>query len=144
MAENVTRDGNVHQKRGVCVMVSDLQTGTQVAGTGVLIGVLPVGSVIISAGVLSTVASETGDTLDLSYAGAVVANEIPADDGTAPNFEPGTIITTAAYSATGGNIILLNGAQTVITAWRGRVVIEYIELDKVTGEFTNFSTAADS
>ena len=144
MAENLTREGKNNQKRSVCVMVSDELTGTEVAGTGVLIGILPPRSLIISAGILSTVASESSDTLDIAYGGTVVANEIPADDGTAPNFEPGSIATTAAYIAAGGEIIVLNGAQTVIAAWRGRAVIEYIELDLTTGNLTNFVDSDDS
>lgn len=144
MAENLTRKGLNNQKRKSCFMVSEQLTGTEVAGTGALIGVLPDKSLILSVGILSEVASEASDTLDVSYGGAVVANEIPADNGTAPNFEPGTVITTAAYLGTGGDIIVLNGSQTVIAAWRGRVVVEYVELDLRSGEYTNYSVAADS
>jgi hypothetical protein len=48
------------------------------------------------------------------------------------------VIGTAAYSATGGDIVVKDGGTAPgDTAWEGYIIIEYIELGKVTGEYTD-------
>jgi len=138
MATDTKRTGLHNQKRGVCVMVSEelgstTTEGVAVVSTGSTIATLPDKSMIISVRILVTAASAASDDLAVDYAGSALEASILVD---ALGMITGTPITTAAYSATGGDVVVKNGAQVVDTTFRGRAIIEYIELDKVTGEYT--------
>ena len=134
MATDIKREGLNNQKRGVCVMVSDLLADADIASLGSTIATLPAESVIISATVVTTVATASGGVA-LDYNGAAIEALIL---GTTVRALPGTLINTATYSATGGDIVVKDGSTPPgDTAWEGYIVIEYIELDKVTGEYTD-------
>lgn len=131
-----TREGLNFQKRGVSVFVADLEE------VGVLddsvYGNLPEKSLIMSAGVLVTTASGTATaTVDVLVGATVVANEIDVDD---TGFKAGTVTEDAQYFETGGQIIVREGAVAPAAGdLVGRLVIEYIELDKTTGEYTTMT-----
>jgi len=135
-AEDLTRDGANFKKRGVSVAVSELLTGTQIASDGCQPFTLPDKALVTRAVMVTTVVSGDTDTIDLTYAGNVVANEISAET---LGIAAGTFDNTKAYSATGGAIVVKDGAAGVTTAYRGYCVVEYVELEKHTGEFTNFT-----
>jgi len=136
MATDAKRTGLNNQKRGVCVMVSDSLGTADTASTGSTIATLPAKSMITGVSLMVSTASAASDTLDVSYAGTVVANELAADT-TAGTSIAGTVLAAGSYSATGGDIVVLDGSQPVDANFAGRVVVEYIELDKVTGEYTD-------
>jgi len=129
------RTGLNNQKRGVSVLVADLAEA-DILTTGSIYATLPDNTVIMSVAVLVTTASGTvSSTLDVTYNGTVVANEIDVDD---TGMKVGTVVEDAAYSATGGDVVVLAGAVTPAAGTLvGKLVVEYIELDKVTGEYTN-------
>jgi len=142
-ATDTKRTGLQNQKRGVCVAVSELLASAAdstavpvevaVVSDGSTICTLPDKSLVVRITLIVTAASAASDTIDINYAGSEIGSEIACD-------VLGAIVdvpTSAnAYSATGGDIVVKNGSQPVDTTFRGRVVIEYVELDKVTGEYT--------
>jgi hypothetical protein len=134
MATDIRREGLNNQKRGICVMVSDLLADADIASTGSTIATLPAQSVIIAARVMTTVVTASGGVA-LDYNGSAIEAAIVC---TALGPLAGTVIGTAAYSATGGDIVVKDGGTAPgDTAWEGYIIIEYIELGKVTGEYTD-------
>lgn len=140
-ATDTKRVGLNNQKRSVSVMVSE-QLASAAGSSGIPLAVvtdgstvatLPDKSLITGVVLMVSAASDTSDTIDVTYAGNVIANEIEAD---ATGANVGTLVDTATYSATGGDIVVKNGSQPVDTTFRGRLIVTYVELDKVTGEYT--------
>jgi len=128
-----TRAGLNNQKRAVCVLVADLEEA-DILTTGSVYGNLPDNVLVMSAGVLVTTASGTASsTLDITINGTVVANEVDVDD---TGFKAGTITEDARYFATGGEVVVRAGAVTPAAGTLvGQLVIEYIELNTVTGAY---------
>ena len=129
------RTGKNNQKRSVSVLsVPFVEADILVAGS--IYATLPARSLITKVVVLVTTVSGTASsTLDITANAVVLANEVAATVGGAI---VGTIVTTAAYLATGGDIVVLAGAVTPADgALVGELVIEYTELDKSTGEYTD-------
>lgn len=132
-----TRDDNNFQKRGVCVFTAPL-VEADVLTTGSVYGKLPERIVIQSASILVTTVSTTAtSTLDIKVGSTVVANEVAV---TAAGMIDGTMVAANQYFATGGDITVLAGAVTPAAGnFVGELVIEYIELDKTTGEYTQMT-----
>lgn len=132
---NKKRDGTNNQKRNVSVLSTPL-VEADILTTGSIYATLPARSLILSVTIIVKTASGTASsTLDVSANGTVVANEVAVPTVGAI---VGTIIAAAAYLATGGDIVVLAGAVTPADgAFVGDLVIEYIELDKTTGEYTD-------
>lgn len=135
--QNITRDDNNFQKRGVCVAVFDFVEADVLFDSGAgSVGVnLPDNIVILSAGILVETVSSTGSaTCDILVGASVLANEVAV---TAAGMIPGTVVAAVAEQATGGELIIRNGAVAPAAGdLVGKVIVEYIELDKVTGEYT--------
>ena len=129
------RDGTNNQKRGVSVLSVPL-VEADILTTGSIYATLPARSLILSVAiVVTTVSGTASSTLDVTADGTVVANEIAA---TVAGAIVGTVVSTAAYLATGGDIIVLAGSTTPADgAFLGQLVIEYVELDKTNGEYTD-------
>lgn len=129
------RTGINNQKRGVCVLSAPL-VEADILTTGSQYATLPPRSLIIAAGIIVTTASGTATaTLDIVANGTVVANEVDVDD---TGWKVGTVVEDAAYLASGGDIVVRAGAVTPANgAFVGDLVVEYIELDKTTGEYTD-------
>ena len=129
------RDGLNNQKRGVSVLSAPF-VETDINGSGSIFATLPPRSLIIAAWVNVKTASGTASaTLDITANGSVVANEVAV---TTAGSIAGTIVSSAAYLATGGDIVLKDGSVAPANeALVGDLVVEYIELDKTTGEYTN-------
>ena len=136
---NKTRDGLLAQKRGVCVAVIPFLEADVLVDGSVYVN-MPARSMIMSVTSNVTTASGTANaTLDVTYNGTVLVNELPvaiADIGTE------TLVAAARYSATGGELVIKAGAVTPANgALVGELVVEYIELDKVSGEYTQHLAA---
>ncbi len=129
------RTGLNNQKRAVSVLSAPF-VEADILTTGSTYATLPARSLIISVGILVTTASGTAtSTLDVTANGTVVANEVDVDD---TGWKAGTVVEDAAYLATGGDIVVKSGAVAPAAGTLvGELVVEYIELDKVTGEYTN-------
>lgn len=132
---NLTTVGLNNQKRSSDVAVSDSVTNTQLAATLELF-VLPPKSLITNVIVYVSDAGETSDTVDITYNGDVVCNEVAVD---AVGAIVGTIVAAEAYEATGGTIAVLKGAGGVDSATILRVLVEFVELDKVKEEYMIYS-----
>jgi hypothetical protein len=134
-----TRDTNNFQKRGVSVFTAPL-VEADVLLTGSVYGTLPPRSVIKSVSILVTTVSTTA-TADLAvdFNGAALEAAILV---TGLGDIIGVPIATAAYSATGGDIVVKAGATTPAAGdFVGELVIEYIELDKKSGEYTTMTNS---
>jgi hypothetical protein len=132
---NLTTVGLNNQKRSSDVAVSDSVTNTQLAATLELF-VLPPKSLITNVIVYVSDAGTSGDTVDITYNGDVVCNEVAVD---AVGAIVGTIVAAEAYEATGGTIAVLKGAGGVDSATILRVLVEFVELDKVKEEYMIYS-----
>lgn len=139
-AEDKTRDDLNFQKKGVCVMVAPL-VETEINGDGAIIGVLPERAIITD--VILNVTTESGTasaTIDVLVGSDVVANEI--DVNSAAGAIVGTVVAAQAYRATGGNVIVKDGSTAPAAGdLVMEAVVQYIELDKNTGEYTEFYEA---
>lgn len=134
-----TRDDNNFQKRKVCVFVAPLAE-VDILTTGSVYGKLPDNSVVISASILVTTVSGTASsTLDIKVGSTVVANEVAV---TAAGMIAGTMVAANQYFATGGDITVLAGAVAPAAGdFIGYVIIEYIELDLHTGDYTEMTNS---
>lgn len=132
---DLRRTGLNNQKREPSIAVASL-VEADVLLTGSIYATLPPRSVITAARInVKTASGTAGATLDIVANGVVVANEVPVD---AVGAIAGTVSSTAAYLATGGNLEVRAGAVTPANgAFVGDLIVEYIELDKVNGEYTN-------
>lgn len=128
---DLTRTGLNNQKRGVSVFVSEYMA-TAVAQDDTLAN-LPSNIVVQNAYVVVTTASGTAtDTVDIKVGSTVVGNECLVG---VLGLGVGTPAPT--YFATGGALSVVSGADAPDTAGVYQVVVEYLELDKVNGEYTN-------
>lgn len=134
-----TRDNNNFQKRGICVFTAPF-VESDILTTGSVFGTLPPRVVVQSASILVTTVSGTATaTLDIKVGSTVVANEVAV---TAAGMIDGTMVAANQYHATGGDITVLAGAVAPAAGdLVGELVIEYIELDKHTGEYTTITNS---
>lgn len=132
--ENLTRKLHIAQKKGVCVAAVQFN-GTEVAGTGAVYVSLPERVIIqrVTSNVFT--AGGAGATVDISANGTVIVNELAV---AATGVGDETVIDAARYLATGGELVILAGATSPSAALDAEVYIEYIEVDKHTGEYTEF------
>lgn len=132
-ATDLTREGLNNQKRGVCVAVSELLSSTDTVGDGSTLFTLPEQSAILRVYILVIAASTSTGTVDINYDGTEIGSEIVVTVA-------GTVVEVPdpqhVYSATGGDIVIQDGASAVTSSFSGRVIVEYVELEKVTGEYT--------
>lgn len=125
---DLTRIGLNNQKRQVSVGVGGATPTTENT-----IFNLPPNSVVLGA-TLIVLAADTaaGATMDVTVDGTVVADELGVSAvGTNQSF------LTPAYFATGGVVGIAPGTTAPAGDGSVRLVVEYIELDKTTGEYTN-------
>ena len=132
---DLKRTGTNNQKRSVSVLSAPLLEA-DILTTGSIYATLPARSLIISVTVNVATASGTASaTVDVTANGTVVANEVAV---TVAGGIAGTLVSAATYLATGGDIVVLAGAVTPANgAFVGDLVVEYIELDKSNGEYTD-------
>jgi len=132
---DLRRTGTNNQKRSPSVLSAPF-VEANILTTGSIFATLPPRSLITSVIVnVKTVSGTASSTLDVSANGTVVANEVAV---TTAGAIVGTVVAGAAYLATGGDIVVLAGSTTPANgALVGDIVVEYIELDKTNGEYTD-------
>ena len=133
---NKTRDLIFAQKKGVCVAVIPIVEADILVDGSVYVN-MPERSLITRVvsvqGVTSTTATAT---LDVVANGVVLVNESDCSsaDGTVVDE---TLVAAAQYMATGGELVIKAGAVTPAAGdLTAEFIVEYIELDKNTGEYT--------
>lgn len=125
---DLTRVGLNNQKREVYVGVGEAcPTSTNTIFN------LPKNSVVLGATLVVLTADSTAtSTIDVYVGSKVVADELAVDAaGTVQSFA------TPAYFATGGAVGIAPGAVAPAGDGSVRLVVEYIELDKTSGEYTD-------
>lgn len=134
-----TRDNNVMQKKGVCVAVIPFVEADVLLAGSTYVNI-PERSLITR--IISNITTASGTasaTLDVSAGGTVIVNEMAV---AATGVTDETLVAAAQYLATGGVILIAAGAVTPADgALVGELVIEYIELDKNTGEYTSITNS---
>jgi hypothetical protein len=94
---------------------------------------LPVASLVTNVYAIVTTASGTAtDTVDVKVGSTVVANEVVVG---ATGVASGTVSET--YFPTGGDVTVVAGADAPDDAGRIKIVVEYIETELTSGEFTD-------
>lgn len=131
---NKTRDGVVAQKKGVCVASIPFVEADVLVDGSVYVQ-LP-DRVMITRVVsnITTASGTAGATVDVVANGVVLVNELAV---AAANVTDETLVAAAQYLATGGELVIKAGATTPADgALIGEILVEYIEMDKNTGEYT--------
>ena len=125
---DLTRVGQNNYKREVSVGVSD-----SMATAANTVFNLPANSLVTGVYVYVSAADTTAtSTLDVTVGGTVVADEVAV---TAIGVATGTV--TPTYFADGGAVSVAAGAVAPAGDGACRLVVEYVELDKVTGDLTD-------
>lgn len=120
------------QKRGVSVGVFKLTEAEIVAAGNAVVANLPANSLVISSRVVPTVVSGTASSTISVDVGATTIQTNAAVTALTP-----VTSTTAFYFPTGGKIKVKPGTTAPAAGTlEVLVVVEYIELDKVNGEYT--------
>lgn len=129
------RTGLNNQKRSVSVLSVPF-VEADILLTGSIYATLPARSLITNIIVnVKTVSGTASSTVDITADGTVVANEVAVTTAAAV---VGTLVAAATYLATGGDVIVLAGAVTPADgALIGELIVEYVELDKTNGEYTD-------
>jgi hypothetical protein len=124
---DLTRVGQNNYKREIMVGVSDsMSTGDNTVFN------LPANSLVTGVSVVVTSADTTAlSTVDVKVGITVVANEVAV---AAAGVASGTV--TPTYFADGGAVSVAAGATVPAGDGVIRLVVEYIELDTVTGDLT--------
>ena len=132
--ENKTRDLALAQKKGVCVCVIPF-VEADILVDGAVYASIPERSMITRVVSNITTASGTASsTLDVLANGVVLVDELAV---AAANVTDETLVAAAQYLATGGELVIKAGGTTPADgALIGEILVEYIELDKNTGEYT--------
>ncbi len=140
--EDLTKTGLNNQKRGVSVAVMKGITEAQILTTGCIPFKLPENSLVTNVIVNVTTVSTTSNAVvkvEYGASGEELAVDIAV---TAAGAIVGTIVAGKAYLALGGNItILSDGTAPAAGDLVCDLIVEYIELDKVTGEYTPYYEA---
>lgn len=140
---NLTRRHITAQKKGICVAVIPM-TALELIGDGTVTGAVHVQMperVLIRRMTINvvTAAATAGATMDVSANGLLLADEIALD---AAGVAEITVLAAAMYLPTGGELVLLPGDVTPISpaddVMVAELVVEYIELDKNSGEYTRY------
>ena len=131
---DLTRTGLNYKKREICVAVSEELTGADINDGAILFN-LPDKTVVVGIKLMVTTLV-ADDTIDITYAGNVIGDEIST---AAAGVIDEPVTAANAYSETGGPIVAVDGSAAVATTFRGRLIIEYLELEKTTGEYTNWT-----
>ena len=124
---DLTRDGLNNQRREISVAVSE----TVLAEQNTLFN-LPKRSLVLGVSAIVTYADSTaGARINVKVGGTVVATDLIVDA------EKVVSASDQFYFATGGAVRVLSGSTAPQGDGEFRLVVQYIELDKVNGEYTN-------
>lgn len=130
-----TRSGLNNQKRKASYVVARPTEAEILSAGNAIVANLPERSVVLNAYVIVHTASSTASsTLDIKVGATVVANEVPVP---ATGVKEGVSF-VPLYFATGGAVTIAPGAVAPAAGdLDAELVLEYVELDQVTGEYTN-------
>ena len=126
------REGKYNQKRTSSFLVVPY-TEAQIVGEGSIFATLPGRSLII--GVSSAVITASGTA---SSTIQPVVNGVNLGSALAVTAAGAATALTSAYLSTGGDVVIKAGTTAPATgSLVGELVIEYVELNKTNGEYTN-------
>ncbi len=126
---DLTRVGQNNYKRQTCYAVSDASD----TGDNTLF-VLPKNILVLGVTAVVLTADGTGSsTLDIKVGSTVIANEVGV---ASTGVDSGTVV--PGYFADGGTVTAVAGSTAPAGDGSVRIAVEYLELDTVTGDLTNY------
>jgi len=139
--QNLTRKNHRHQKQDVSVFTTDLDYAVEVGDSADVFQLftLPPESMVITASLIILTASDaaTTATADLGFAGdATLIDDADLTSAAGTNLDGGL---TPLIKETGGIVTYTPTYTGATTEGKVKVLVEYIEYNKTTGEVTNFS-----
>ena len=128
------REGLNSQKRSVCVGVYKI-TADALSDNEAKVAYLPQRSLITSVrAVVKTASGNAGGNVKVKVGGIAVTGDMTVGAVTTVT---GTLTASQQYQATGGLVsVVPGGTAPTGTDYEFEIVMEYIELDKTTGEYT--------
>ena len=136
-SKNKTRDGTLAQKKGLCVAVIPFVEADILDDGSVYVN-LPKRSVItrINSNIIVDSTTASASLTVLANNNAVITNMLVyAIVGVKDEF----LQSSAQYLKTGGKLVIKAGSVPPATgSLVGELIVEYIELDKNTGEYTTY------
>lgn len=145
--QNLTRETIRSQKKGRCIAHAILDYTDEIgtSADSYELFVLPPASMILSAAIFVVTASDaaTSAEADVGFAGGDTLID-GADLTSAANsyLSGGTNAVVPQIAETGGTVTFLPTYTGATTVGKFHIVIEYLEYEKNTGEYTNFSKSA--
>jgi len=140
---NLTRKAGFHKKRDVSVLaaVIDLINHAPTSADVYEIAKIPANSIIIDAQVVQIVECDAASsaTGDFGYVGTANAFGNDLDLTSAAGTSLADNLAAAIYTETGLTVIFTPTYSGAKTVGKVALLVEYIELDKTNGEFTQFS-----
>lgn len=132
--EDLTRYNGNPEKKSICLSVAEVKNTDMPAVDDYLVFILPENALIVNAGVIVEEAAQALATIDVGFdGGAQLGNDLAID---AVGFVAGAIAThaTPILTGTGKNVTVKPSA--VLTSGKLKLVCEYYEYTKKTGELT--------
>lgn len=140
---NLTRKNGYHKKRGTCVaaIMIDFAVDTFVSADDHEVLVLPPNSFVKSAQLqIITANNATTATADVGFGGGdTLIDGVNLKATAGSTLSGGTNAAVPAFRDTGGTVTFTPTVTGTATVGRALLLIEYVEVDKTTGELTNFS-----
>jgi len=136
MRKDLTRNGNINEKRNISVAVISVGPDSLV-GDGSVFAVLPAYFLLRKVDlIIHSKADTLGDTVSLNV-GAFTASNWLVDSTSPPIL---SIFNYAIHKKVWGdaNFTSKGGSGDTLVGFTGTYVIQYIEIDKTTGKFTRF------
>jgi len=131
---NKTRTLAIAQKKGVCVAVVPFVEADVLVDGSVYANIPPRSMITRVTSNITTASGTATATVDVLANDVVLVNELPV---AAAGVDDETLVAAARYLATGGELVIKAGAVTPAAGdLVGELIVEYIELDKNTGEYT--------
>lgn len=129
----MTIEGLHNRKRAVSVGVYDL-AHSDIAGDGAVVANLPAGIVLLGYTVISDGSVTADSTAVVTIGGVTAIDEMPLDISHNDSYSASGTLSVSEFTV-GGQLVIKEGS-TAPAAGSIKFVLEYLELNKVTGEYT--------
>lgn len=142
--QNLTRERIRSQKKGICVAHAILDYTDEIgtSGDNYELFVLPPDSMILSAAIFVVTPSDAATSAEANLgfdSGDTLIDGADLTSAANSYLTGGTNSVVPQIAETGGTVTFTPTYTGATTVGKFHVVIEYLEFDKNTGEYTNFS-----
>jgi hypothetical protein len=139
---NLTRTDTLFQKKSICLFAGELNEGAELGVTTASyhLANLPADAIITNAYIHVEKASNAATTAAATLGTTEGGSQILTGANLKTLGKQGTFVTAQSLTGTGKNLVLnvtITGAATAVGKYK--VVVEYVEYRKNTGEYTTFA-----